>query len=90
MSEAIVEVVPEESQPNVVEEAVAELPAPVEINESIEVTTLQPKRGRKNKNVEEDNSIDEEFSKQLDLTCGGKAAIAAPEIENAYISKYNR
>lgn len=66
-------------------------PEPVleEINEPIEPTTRRPKGGRRNKLVEEDTSIDVEFAKQLDLSCGN-ASITAPDIDNALVVAYKR
>lgn len=50
----------------------------------------QQKRRRKGKNYEEDTTIDEAYASQLDLSCVGETPIAAPNLDNAFISKYNR
>lgn len=50
----------------------------------------QQKRRRKGKNYEEDTTIDEEYASKLDLSCVGETAISAPNLDNAFISKYNR
>lgn len=50
----------------------------------------QEKRRRKGKHYEEDTSIDVAYASQLDLSCGGKTKISAPNLDNAFISKYNR
>lgn len=50
----------------------------------------QQKRKRKGKNYEEDTTIDAAYASQLDLSCVGETAIAAPNLDNAFISKYNR
>lgn len=50
----------------------------------------QQKRRRKGKYYEEDTTIDEEYASRLDLSCVGETAISAPNLDNAFISKYNR
>lgn len=69
--------------------------APEEINEPVELTTLKPQGARKKPAAEEDPSVDEEFAKQLDLSCAsnrrtGKESIPVPEIENAIVTAYSR
>lgn len=50
----------------------------------------QQKRKRKGKNYEEDTTIDAAYASQLDLSCVGETAISAPNLDNAFVSKYNR
>lgn len=38
----------------------------------------------------EDTTVTSEYAKQLDLSCMGTTIVKAPNIENAYILKYNR
>lgn len=58
----------------------------------IEATEAVPqqKRRRKGKNYEEDTTIDAAYASQLDLSCVGETPISAPNLDNAFISKYNR
>lgn len=46
-------------------------------------------RGKLRK-VLEDDTIDDEFAKSLDLTCIQKQLIRAPEIANTFSVKYSR
>lgn len=50
----------------------------------------QQKRRRKGKNYPEDATIDEAFGSQLDASCSSGDAVSAPDVNNAYVLKYER
>lgn len=82
-----------ESQPhtNEIEETNSNnVPQEPEVEVEPTETVTQQKRRRKGKNYEEDATIDEAYASQLDLSCVGETAISAPNVDNAFISKYNR
>lgn len=47
------------------------------------------KKGR-GQDIQEETSISIDFAESLDVSCMGTALIRAPEIDNAYIVKYNK
>lgn len=74
------------------------LPELETIVDSIEITTEMPtapisprknrRKGKKN-HAHEDNTIDEDFARRLDMSCAD-AQTSAPQIENAHVANYVR
>lgn len=66
-----------------------------EIPPDVEVIQTEPPQQKKKKkakfqDVPEDDSVDEDFAVQLDVSCVSESPIAAPAIDDAFVLKYAR
>ncbi|XP_055688517.1 fibrillin-1 isoform X2 [Lutzomyia longipalpis] len=51
----------------------------------------QQRKRLRNQNIQEETAVDDDLASQLDLSCmGGQSAVKPPNIENAYVVKFNR
>ncbi|KAG5677774.1 hypothetical protein PVAND_007505 [Polypedilum vanderplanki] len=61
-------------------------------NSSVDNKKQQQQQRRRGKvhEIKEESQITNDFAKDLDLSCMSKGLVKAPQINNGYISKYNR
>lgn len=66
-----------------------------EIPPEVEVIQTEPPQQKKKKkakiqDVPEDDSVDDDFVLQLDVSCVSGSPVAAPAVDDAYVLKYAR